>query len=222
MSVTLRGLAGILVFASLSTLILFGAAGRTDLFFFRAYVGLLVLFFLAALIVPDKDLMQERIKPGPGGKDLTLRCNAILLLTGHWILAGLDVGRFHWSDGFPPWMQWAALIGVALSLCLSAWAVRTNRFFSSVARIQRDRGHTVITDGPYRFIRHPGYAAAIGLFSLSGIALGSLVSAVPAVAGGLFLFLRRLRVEESLLFAELEGYQEYAQRVPHRLVPGVW
>ncbi len=222
MNVTLRGLAGIVAFAVFSSLLLFGSAGRTDLLFFRAYVAVLLVFFLSALIVPDKDLMQERIKPGPGGKDLNLRRDAVLLLTTHWVIAGLDVGRFHWSDVIPPAAQWAALGGVVMSLALSAWAVRTNRFFSSVARIQRDRGHKVITGGPYRFIRHPGYAAAIGLFSLSGIALGSMFSALPAVAGGLFLFLRRLRVEESLLFAELEGYREYAQRVPYRLVPGVW
>ncbi len=222
MSMALRGFLGVLAFVALACLVLFGAAGRTDLFFFRAYIGLYAFFFLSAAIAPDQDLMKERMKPGPGGKDLTLRRDAGLLLTAHWIIAGLDVGRFHWSDVVPAAVQGAALLGMAFSLGLSFWAVRTNRFFSSVARIQRDRGHKVITGGPYQYIRHPGYAAAIALFSLSGIALGSIVSALPALLGGLYLFLRRLRVEESLLFAELEGYREYAQRVPYRILPGIW
>jgi protein-S-isoprenylcysteine O-methyltransferase Ste14 len=91
-----------------------------------------------------------------------------------------------------------------------------------VARIQRDRGHQLITAGPYKFIRHPGYAAAITWLAVSGIALGSWISVAPALIGGVYFFLRRLRIEEALLFAELEGYREYAQRVPYRLVPGIW
>jgi len=219
---TLRGLLSIAAFAGLLGLILFGSAGRIDLPFFMAYIGILLVLMLSALFVPDSDLMKERRKPGPGGKDLGLRRNVILLALFHWILAGVDVGRRHWSDSVPSWLQVAALAGIVLALSLSAWAVRTNRFFSSVARIQRDRGHHLITGGPYQYIRHPGYAAAIAWLVLSGVALGSWLSVLPAAFVGSFLFLRRLRVEESLLFAELEGYREYAQRVPFRLIPGIW
>lgn len=218
----LRGLLGISIFCASLALILFASAGRTDLPFFRAYIGVLLALFLSALSFPDPDLMKERMNPGPGGKDLSLRRDAILVMVTHWVLAGLDVGRFHWSDSVPAWLQVAALAGIALALCLSAWSVKTNRFFSSVARIQRDRGHHLITAGPYQYIRHPGYAAAISWFVLSGIALGSWLSVLPAAIGGFFLFLRRLRVEEALLFAELEGYPEYASRVRYRLLPRVW
>lgn len=218
----LRIAVGIFVFLGLLSAILFGSAGRTDLPYFQAYIGILLVLLATAAIAPDADLMKERRKPGPGGRDLTLRRNAILVMVAHWIIAGLDVGRFHWSDAVPRWLQVLALVMLAAGFALSAWAVRTNRFFSSVARIQRDRGHHLVTSGPYRFIRHPGYAAAIMWFVVSGIALGSWLSAVPAALGGVLLFLRRLRIEESLLFAELEGYREYAQRVPYRLVPGLW
>lgn len=218
----LLGLLGITVFAGLLSLFLFGAAGRFDLPFFQAYVALIAATLLAAFAIPDDDLVKERRKPGPGGKDLTLRRDAIIVMASHWMLAGFDVGRWHWSDTVPAWLQTTSLAGILAALSLSAWAVHTNRFFSSVARIQRDRGHHLVTGGPYRYIRHPGYAAAIGWFALSGVALGSWISVLPAAAGGLYLFLRRLRVEEELLFAELEGYKEYAQRVPYRLLPGVW
>jgi len=221
MKTALRLLAGITVVLGVLGLLLFGAAGRTDLPFFWAYMATLLALFLSTLIAPDKDLMNERRKPGPGGRDLTLRRNMILLMSGHWILAGLDVGRWHWSDAVPAGVQIAALAGIALALCLSVWAVRTNRFFSSVARIQRDRGHRVITGGPYQYIRHPGYAAAITWLVLSGIALGSWLSVLPTAVVGTYLFLRRVRVEEELLFAELEGYREYARQVPYRFIPWV-
>lgn len=218
----LHALLGCAVFLGSITVLLFGPAGRWDLPFFWAYIGMITLVLLAAFTAVDEDLMKERRKPGPGGQDLTLRRNALLVMSLHFVLAGLDVGRFHWSDNMPQWLQAAGLVSILAAMSLSAWASSTNRFFSSVARIQRDRGHHLITGGPYQFIRHPGYAAAITWFAVSGIALGSWISIVPAAIGGVFLFLRRLRIEEALLFAELEGYREYAQRVPYRLVPGIW
>lgn len=213
---------GVTVFLSILSLILFGSAGRTDLPFFKAYLGILAALFVCAMFFPDRGLYEERMRPGPGGQDLTLRRDATLLMLVHFTFAGLDVGRLHWSDSVPGWLQMAGLAGIVASLSLSAWAVLTNRFFSSVARIQRDRGHHLVTGGPYQYVRHPGYAASISWFLLSGIGLGSWLSIVPAAVGGIFLFLRRLRIEEALLFAELEGYRKYAGRVRYRLLPGVW
>jgi protein-S-isoprenylcysteine O-methyltransferase Ste14 len=211
-----------LVFLGLMAGMLFGAAGRWDVPQFQAYIAALGVIFIAAMLNVDRDLMKERVSPGPGGQDLTLRRNAILVMVTHLVLAGMDVGRFHWSDTLPRWAHWAGLGAMVGALALSFWAVRTNRFFSPVARIQRDRGHVLVTGGPYRFIRHPGYAASITWFLVSGIALGSWLSIIPSAVGGVLLFLRRLRIEEALLFAELEGYKEYAQRVPWRLCPGIW
>lgn len=211
----------VLVIAGMSAA-LFGSAGHRNVPQFQAYIGLFALVFLVAFAMADPDLLKERMKPGPGGQDVGLRRNVIPLMMAHWVIAGVDVGRFHWWDSVPRWLEWTALAIILLSMCLSMWASKTNRFFSSVARIQRDRGHHVVTGGPYRYIRHPGYAAAVTWFVMSGIALGSWVSMVPLIVGGIPLFYRRLRIEEALLFAELEGYREYAQRVPYRLVPGVW
>ncbi|MGH9817482.1 MAG: methyltransferase family protein [Candidatus Acidiferrales bacterium] len=218
----LRIIFGLLVFFTLFIAALFGAAGRWDLPMFWAYSGVLLSVMLVSLIGADRDLMKERQKPGPGGKDHALRWLAIVVMLAHFIIAGLDVGRGHWSDTVPRWMQVVALAVIAAALGLSKWASMTNRFFSAVVRIQRDRGHHLVDTGPYAHIRHPGYAAAIGWFLLSGVALGSWLAAAIGAIFGAPLFLRRLFIEERMLLAELEGYTEYAQRVPYRLIPGIW
>ena len=108
--------------------------------------------------VIDPELFQERVRPG--GQPLKLRYYALLLPPiVHWCIAGLDVGRFHWSDSVPPILQIVGLAIFALALALIIWAMRINRFFSSVIRLQEDRGHELVTGGPYRWVRHPGYIA---------------------------------------------------------------
>jgi len=110
---------------------------------------------------------------------------------------------------------------VALALGVVVWAMAVNRFFSSDARIQRDRGHHLVTAGPYEYIRHPAYAAVL-VSAVSGpLALGSYWSALPLLPAGLMI-LRRTRLEDALLREGLEGYADYAQQVRYRLVPGLW
>jgi len=110
---------------------------------------------------------------------------------------------------------------VALGYWLSSWAVISNKFFSDVIRIQMDRGHTVVSGGPYRYVRHPGYMGIV-LYSLATPFLPD--SAWALVPGGLtvLLIVVRMVVEDRTLLAELYGYQEYAVRVRYRLLPGVW
>ena len=138
----------------------------------------------------------------------------------HWVLAGLDIGRFHWSSVSSS-VQIAGVVGYGLALSVNFWALQTNRFYSSVVRIQSDRGQVVIDGGPYRFVRHPGYSATLCALFAGGIALGSWLAMLP-VLGFAALFLRRTLIEDRLLLAELPGYHGYALRVRHRLVPGVF
>lgn len=217
----LRVLLSILFFLAVFAGVIFGAAGRWDLPMIWVYMGLLIAVFSLSMIGADKDLMQERRKPGPGGQDHALRWLAIAVMLAHFAAAGMDLGRFHWSDNIPLWLQVAAMAGITAGFGLSKWATMTNRFFSSVVRIQRDRGHVLVDTGPYAYIRHPGYAAALTWFFLSGVALGSWVSVGVAMLG-VPMFFRRMFLEERVLLAELEGYREYAQRVPWRLIPRVW
>ena len=136
-----------------------------------------------------------------------------------WTL-GLDVGRFHWS--LVPWsVQVAGVFGYAAALCVNLWAMRVNRFYSSVVRVQSDRGHCVIDVGPYRFVRHPGYLATLTAMLCGGIALGSWLAMIP-VLGFAAIFIRRTMLEDQMLRDELPNYLEYTRRVRWRLIPGVF
>jgi len=136
------------------------------------------------------------------------------------IVAGLD-HRFGWSPAFPLWLNILGFILIAVGYALAVWALVENRFFSSVVRIQTERGHVVCDSGPYRFIRHPGYAGNI--LPLPGIvlALSSVWTLIPA-AVALIIAVVRTILEDRTLLEELPGYQDYAQRVRYRLIPGIY
>jgi protein-S-isoprenylcysteine O-methyltransferase Ste14 len=189
-----------------------------------AYAGVYAAGMVVGTIAvarTDPTLFQERIRPGPGGRDPNLRRLAVLLMLAHLVLAGWDVGRGHWSGEVPAGVEVVGLLILAASMSMSCWALSANRFFSSDARIQRERGHHVVTTGPYEFVRHPGYLAAIGMSVASPLALGSYVSALPMILVAA-LIIRRLLLEERMLVAELEGYADYAARIHWRLIPGIW
>ncbi len=135
-------------------------------------------------------------------------------------MAGLDF-RFSWSLHIPPVIQSLALIGVVLGYVLGGWAMVVNKFFSAVVRIQKERNQTVISDGPYKFVRHPGYTGAILALLSMPIMLGSLWALLPAgfIAS---LTIVRTFLEDKTLQEKLEGYKEYAKKVKYRLLPGVW
>src|SRR5262249_20402445 len=143
-----------------------------------------------------------------------------VLMLGHWIIAGLDVGRFHWSP-IPSEVQLVGLIGYAVAMAGAFWAVRANPFYSSAVRLQRDRGQRAITGGPYRFVRHPGYAATVLAMVCGGLALGSWIAMLPVLAV-IAIFVRRTLVEDRMLHDGLAGYADYANRVRYRLVAGVF
>jgi protein-S-isoprenylcysteine O-methyltransferase Ste14 len=135
-------------------------------------------------------------------------------------LAALDDARYHWSQ--VPW--WVCLLGYALltiGMTGMTWAESVNKFFEPTVRIQTDRNHKVIDSGPYAIVRHPGYVFACLLFAGMPVALGSLWALIPAALSCLILVLRTAW-EDQTLRNELVGYQEYAQRVRYRLIPGAW
>jgi protein-S-isoprenylcysteine O-methyltransferase Ste14 len=140
------------------------------------------------------------------------------------VVIGLD-HRFGWSASLPAMKSGFAFgLGVGLFLggyLLSTWAFVENRFFSSVVRIQTDRGHTVCDSGPYRFVRHPGYLGGIFIWLATPLILGSLWGFIPAIAL-IALYIVRTRLEDQTLQAELLGYADYARRVRFRLFQGIW
>ncbi len=200
---------------------LFASAGSLAIAAFWAYLAILAVVFAAAFAMLDRGLLQERMRPGGKPTPLGLRLLNIVLLA-HWIIAGLDRGRLHWTDNVPLWLQALALLLVAAGYVLVFWAMLVNRFFSSVVRIQSDRGQHVISTGPYAFVRHPGYSAGILIVLASGIALGSWLAAAFLVAVVLPFLLYRVVSEDRVLQSRLDGYADYARHVRWRLVPGLW
>jgi protein-S-isoprenylcysteine O-methyltransferase Ste14 len=214
----IRGVAYLGALAAL----LFGSAGRWDLPFFWAYIGVNVLLGLFGSVAVDPGLQQERWHPAKLNHEF-LRMLFIggPLYVGHLVVAGLDVGRFHWSDGFNVPIQLVATAVFAAGWGLVTWAVIVNRFFSPVMRIQEERGHHLITSGPYRFVRHPGYAGAIVGFLSAPLLLGSWWSLVTVSPLCLFIVMRTI-AEDRFLHAEFAEYSAYAARVRCRLIPGIW
>lgn len=170
-------------------------------------------------------LMQERVRFGkapdvkPWDKILSpLMSFSVGFPLG--IVAGLD-HRFGWSSSFPIWANLLGLSLVALGYAFAVWALIENCFFSSVVRIQKERGHTVCDTGPYRIIRHPGYAGNIlALFGVV-LTLDSLWTLIPA-AVALVIVVVRTALEDKTLQQELPGYMKYAHYVRYRLIPWIY
>ena len=209
-----------LIFLGLTAILPFASAGRLDLPFFWAYLALIFVFWIGCISVADPGLLRERMNPGGGGIDRSMRFVMMPIFGAHLVIAGLDVGRFGWSH-VPPWLQYVGLAGMAAAYGVSVWAMLVNRFFSPVVRIQAEHGHHVVSSGPYAFVRHPGYLGTLVLMPAAGLALGSWWSILPNAAC-MVLAVRRLLIEDRYLQENLPGYTEYADRVRYRLLPGVW
>ncbi|HMZ07709.1 MAG TPA: isoprenylcysteine carboxylmethyltransferase family protein [Anaerolineales bacterium] len=136
------------------------------------------------------------------------------------IVTGLDK-LFGWTSPYSLPAKVISLIVILLGFVLGSWALIENRFFSGVVRIQNDRGHYVVTTGPYRLVRHPGYAGALWTYLAMPIFLDSTWAFIPAILL-LVILVVRTSMEDATLQAELPGYKEYAQRTKYRLLPGIW
>ncbi len=136
------------------------------------------------------------------------------------IVAGLD-HRFGWSPEFPLWLIVLGFLLISLGYAFATWALIENRFFSSVVRIQADRGHVVCDSGPYRIVRHPGYAGIMLALPGMVLALGSIWTLIPVVVALIIAAIRTV-LEDQTLQDELPGYRDYARRVRYRLIPGIY
>lgn len=210
----------------LPMLLLFGVAGRWDWPAAWVYMALLASGMAAVSIVFAKiqpGLAEERSAHWRDGKRWDKPFLLIIGVLGPisvQLVCGLDK-RFAWSSAAPLPTQAAAAAALAGGVAMTAWAMAVNPFFSATVRIQTDRGHTVIARGPYRYVRHPGYAGMFLATVAGPILLGTIRGLVPA---GVVIAAMTLRtaLEDRTLRAELPGYAEYAGRVRYRLLPGVW
>ncbi len=205
--------------------ILFYSAGRMDWVMGWALVAITAVWVIAnalVLIPRDRELLAERLGPQKGAKrwDTILVSFIGLAVLARLVVAGLDL-RFGWTEGIPFSLQAAALVIAVLGYALGVWALAVNSFFSQVVRIQEERGHRVVTSGPYRFVRHPGYTGTI-LFELAvPVMLGSWWAFGLGVIIAI-LFIIRTAYEDKTLLSELAGYDDYAQQTSYRLLPAIW
>ncbi len=209
----------------LQAALLFIAAGRVDWFaawiFLAVYVGTIVLNTLT-LLPEHPDLIAERGQPKENAKSWDKIISSVtgVAYLATMVVAGLDV-RLSWSS--PVGLSFLA-IGLLLLLMgngLFSLAMRSNAYFSTLVRIQDERGHAVVSAGPYRWVRHPGYVGWILINIGTPLMFGSWWALIP---GGLSAALMAVRtaLEDRTLQAELPGYKEYAAQVRYRLLPGVW
>jgi len=227
-SVNARALIRFVVFSSLYPAVLFLAAGTFNWPWGWGFYAIQVLSTIAgrALVLQrHPELLAERasFRAREDAKEwdqVLMRIVALFGPLASWIIAGLDF-RWNWTPLVPTPLRWIALVVVLLGVVLANWALVVNRFFSAVVRIQSDRGHYVVADGPYRVLRHPGYAGGIYVWLTLPLMLGTLWAYIPAFLTACALVVRTI-LEDRTLIEELPGYAEYARRTRYRLLPGVW
>lgn len=178
------------------------------------------------LLRHDPALLAERLRLLPFHKEQKNWDKVIMLLffvagVAIYIVPGFDVMRYSWSEPLPLWMRIVALLAHLPCMVFLGWVMRVNTYLAQVVRIDKARGHKVITTGPYSWVRHPMYSAVIILLFATPVALGSRYTLVPAIFLIMLLIIRTI-LEDRTLHNELEGYPEYAEKTRYRLVPWIW
>lgn len=207
-------------------ILLFLPAGRLDwpgAWLFLAEMGFVGFAMGIWLERHDPALLAERMKPvfqrSQPSWDRWFLIVAVSLWAGWLVLMGLERRLAGWQ--LPFWLGVAGAVLMLVSFAIVQWTFQANSFAAAVVRIQTERGHRVISTGPYALVRHPMYAGAV-LFLISiPLMLGSLWGLILAPIMASILAFRAVR-EERTLAAGLEGYADYMRRVRYRLIPGLW
>lgn len=205
-------------------LILFGTAGTFHwvrgwiwvIFTLLSETGMLIMLAKRA---PETLKQRGRWHAGVKTFDKVFAVSWLSLAFITPIVAGLDI-RFRWSY-MPMATLYSGIVLTALVWPFATWAMVENEHFEQLVRIQADRAHHVVTSGPYRIVRHPGYAGAIVGTFCTPLILGTWWTFIPAGAI-MLLFIIRTALEDRTLHKELEGYESYAKQTRYRLLPGVW
>ena len=201
--------------------LLFAPAGT---FAFPGAWRLLMLLFIpmiimgVALLIWAPETLSRRLR----SKEERVKQKGVVALSGilfvaSFILAGLDF-RFGWSS-LPHWALWTSNIVFLLSYGMYAEVMRENKWLSRSIEVME--GQKVVSTGLYGIVRHPMYTATILMFLAMPLVMGSwwaFLVMVPYVIA----IVTRIKDEEMLLTKELEGYQEYKEKVRWKLIPYIW
>jgi len=206
--------------------VVFLSAGRLDWVWgwvLMVITGSILVLTPILLIPINPESFIERAKglsaKGTKKWDIFVTAAATLCMVAAWIVGGLDK-RFGWSM-YPLSIHLMGMAIMIVGTILFLWAMISNAFFTEGVRIQSERQHSVCTQGPYRFVRHPGYVGSLLSQIATPLLLGSTWSIFPTI---LYVVLSIVRtfLEENTLKQELPGYREYSQQVRYRLIPGIW
>jgi len=207
-------------------LVLFGAAGTLawapGWIFLVLYLGFSVIT-LAWMVRHDPGLLQERMTLFGSGQpewDRAFVIVAAVVLVAWFVLMPLDAERLRWSH-VAAWLQVAGGVVVVASLVLFFLTFRENSYSSPAVRVQRERGHRVVSSGPYRYVRHPLYSGVVLFVLGTTLLLGSWTGFLLGVVIVAMVAWRAVR-EERTLREGLDGYEDYMSRVRFRLIPGIW
>lgn len=207
--------------------VFYASAGRTDIPRSWLLFGVTFVHFVGstlALARYDPELLVQRLTVRREGSkawdEVLMRAGNLTGMLLVPAVAGLDVGRYRWSSLGVYYALLGLVLMVASSILIN-WAMIENPHFEPTVRIQEDRGHRVVSSGPYGFVRHPGYLSGILWMSAIPLIVGSLYAFVPVALYGALMVLRT-HLEDRTLHEELAGYPEYAERVRYRLLPGIW
>lgn len=206
---------------------LFGAAGTLSWPPAWAFLGVVSVagVLIARLVLKEYPALLREEDRWPARR-VPLVWDGILIVTltvlfpGWLALMGLDAVRFDWS-WMPDWLQIVGGIGVAIALSFVYRVFEENTLLVRIMRVRSDLGQKLISTGPYAVIRHPFYAAVLFFCASTSLMLGSWVG-----LGGVLLMAAclavRVSVKDRELRTKIEGYADYARRVPYRLLPGIW
>jgi protein-S-isoprenylcysteine O-methyltransferase Ste14 len=222
----LRWARQIVVMTAVFGAVLFLCAGKLNWPPGWAYLGINILSqaLSAIVLIPRQPgMLSERSKVREGTKGWDRVLTPLIVLVGTlavMVVAGLDA-RFGWSEPYNPILWGSGIVLAFASQLFVLWAMASNPFFAATVRIQDDRGHSVVSQGPYGIVRHPGYAGSLFYNLFIPLVLGSTWVYLPVLIT-LALLVLRTSLEDRTLRTELPGYAEYGDRVRYRLIPGVW
>jgi len=186
------------------------------------YISTGVIILLINAMVLPVEVIRERGKKKENVKkwDRMLTTVNIFPVLGIFLISGLDY-RFHWTNDISIGIHIMGLALVFLGSMLFTWSMVSNKFFSTMVRIQDERDHEVATTGPYKYVRHPGYVGFIIMTLATPVSLGSLYALTMAILVCV-VFVIRTELEDKTLTAELKGYEEYSKQVKYKLIPFLW